>query len=302
VSVGILVLAVVWDLVLGELPERMHPVVWIGRSVRVLERMAPMEGRLRPLVAGVVIALVVPVVFGGASALLMAVAGRCRGIDLAVGGVLLTSTFAIRGLRDAALAVRERLEDGDLSGAQHALRALCSRDPRGLDEHAIVGATVASVAENASDSIVAPLLYYVLLGVPGAVAYRAVNTLDAMIGYHGQYEWLGKPAARLDDLANLAPSRLTAALLLFGGWLAGEDVRKGWFVLRRDRRRTASPNAGVSMAAMAGLLGVVIEKVGHYRLGDGGTRPTCALITRAWRVVAHTAAAAVVLAAWASLR
>ncbi|MDO9280431.1 MAG: cobalamin biosynthesis protein, partial [Pseudomonadota bacterium] len=112
-----------------------------------------------------------------------------------------------------------------------------------------------------------------------------VNTLDAMIGYHGRYEWLGKASARLDDVLNLVPARLTALLLLAGGVLAGADARSGARTMWRDRARTESPNAGWPMATMAGLLGVRLEKPGHYVLG-AGRAPTGADVTASWRIVA----------------
>jgi adenosylcobinamide-phosphate synthase len=145
--------------------------------------------------------------------------------------------------------------------------------------------------------VVAPLLFFACFGVPGALAYRAVNTLDAMIGYHGRYEYLGKASARLDDLLNLVPARLTAALLLVAGALLGHDVRRGWRILRRDGGRTESPNAGRPMAAMAGLLGVRLEKQGHYRLGDPLHAVGARTIAAAWRVTALAMALAFGLAA-----
>jgi adenosylcobinamide-phosphate synthase len=198
---------------------------------------------------------------------------------------LLKSSFAFRGLGRAAFDVRDALTRGDLEAAREALRSLCSRDPSRLDAPLLVAATVESVAENASDSVVAPLFYYALFGVPGAIAYRAVNTLDSMIGYHGRFEYIGKVAARLDDALNYLPARITAGLLLLGGSLARRDPRAGWSVLRRDGRKTESPNAGQPMATMAGLLGVQLEKIGHYRLGDPGEPLVAAQIDRAWRIV-----------------
>jgi adenosylcobinamide-phosphate synthase len=135
----------------------------------------------------------------------------------------------------------------------------------------------------------------VLFGVPGAIFYRAVNTLDAMIGYRGRYEYLGKAAARLDDLLNLVPARLTAAFLLLSGTLAG-TVRNGWRILLRDGANTASPNAGRPMAAMAGLLRVELTKDGHYRLGDAERPITCDTISEAWRLVRLAAGLAIGLA------
>jgi adenosylcobinamide-phosphate synthase len=147
------------------------------------------------------------------------------------------------------------------------VKALVSRDAASLDCALLTSAAVESLAENASDSIVAPLVYYAVGGLPAALAYRAANTLDAMIGYHDEYEHLGKVAARLDDALNLLPARLTSGLLLAAGALAGGDVPTGLAATRRDHARTASPNAGWPMSTMAGLLGTRLEKPGHYLLG-----------------------------------
>jgi adenosylcobinamide-phosphate synthase len=160
----------------------------------------------------------------------------------------------------------------------------------------VAAAAVESLAENLGDSVVAPLCYYAIGGLPGAVAYRAVNTLDSMIGYRGRYEWLGKAGARLDDVLNLLPSRLAVLLIVGAAAVVGEDARGAWRVARRDARLTAGPNAGWPMAAMAGALGVELEKVGHYRLGAGGAAADATAIERADRVIAVAALAAAVLA------
>jgi adenosylcobinamide-phosphate synthase len=204
--------------------------------------------------------------------------------------------FAARALGDAAREVASALSTGKLERARFGLRSLCSRDPSQLSEAQLVGATIESVAENASDSFVAPLFYYVLFGLPGAVVYRAVNTLDAMVGYRGKYEYLGKASARLDDVLNFVPARLTAALLLCAGALQGKDLRRGWLIWRRDAASTASPNAGRPMAAMAGLLGVRLEKAGHYDLGDAREALAQHKITESWAVVRLAFALTAVLA------
>lgn len=134
-----------------------------------------------------------------------------------------------------------------------------------------------------------------MFGLPGAVAYRAINTLDAMIGYRGRYEWLGKAAARLDDALNLLPARLTALLLIVAA-LAGEDQPRALAMARRDARATESPNAGWPMAAMAGALGVELEKAEQYRLGAGGRPADAATIARADRLVTLVTGGATLLA------
>lgn len=137
-----------------------------------------------------------------------------------------------------------------------------------LDQPLLIAATVESVAENSSDGFVAPLLYYLVLGVPGALFYRTVNTCDSMVGYHGEYEYLGKFAARLDDVANFIPARLTGLLIVVAAYVAGKDSRSAWKMMWRDHSKTESPNAGWPMSAAAGALDVQLEKVGHYVLGD----------------------------------
>jgi adenosylcobinamide-phosphate synthase len=122
------------------------------------------------------------------------------------------------------------------------------------------------------------LCYFALFGVPGAVAYRLINTFDSMIGYHGQYEYLGKFAARLDDAANWLVARGAAVLIVAGARLAGLNWRSAWRIMQRHHRRTESPNAGWPMSAMAGALGVSLEKVYHYRLGESRTPVTPATI------------------------
>ena len=291
----VLVGAVAWDRLLGEPPNALHPVVWIGSLQRALEKRAP-RGPLSQLGWGALMALVGPLVFGaGAWALL-------RGLDahvtlrLLVEMWLLKSAFAVRALADAAAAVERALVAGDLVAAREALRSLVSRDTSGLAPPLLAAAAIESVAENASDSIVAPLCAFAVAGVPGALAYRAVNTLDAMIGYRGALEWLGKAAARLDDLANLLPARLTAALITIAAPVGDGTVAGALAAWKRDAGKTESPNAGRPMAAMAGALSVELEKIDHYRLNAGARAPTARDLQRAVAILRVVAALAVALA------
>jgi adenosylcobinamide-phosphate synthase len=281
--------AVALDLAWGEPPNAVHPVAWMGRLASALERVAPRQGRIGQLLFGVLIVVAVAVPSALAAAVAMRAVARWPVVEVVAGALLLKTTFAWSALGRAGRAVGDLVAAGDVSGARSALRSLCSRDPSTLDSSQLLAAAIESIAENASDSFVAPVFYYVLFGVPGAVAYRAVNTLDAMIGYHGRYEYLGKAAARLDDVLNFIPARLTAALLLLAGALARCDSRGGYRILRRDGARTESPNAGRPMAAMAGLLAVCLEKVEHYRLGDPVRPIEPDTLERAWRIIARAA-------------
>lgn len=295
-EIWLLPLAVAWDIVLGEPPARVHPVVWMGDAARALESRAPIAGSRRQLAYGAIVAFVPPLVYATATHVILRRLQRWPALATLVSVPLLKSTFAIRELRRAGAGVRAPLVVGDLAAARAGLCSLVSRDPSALDTTLIAAAATESLAENLSDAIVAPLCYWALFGLPGALAYRAANTLDAMIGYRGRYEWLGKAAARLDDLLNLIPARLTALLLVVAAAINGEDARRALATARRDARLTDSPNAGWPMAAMAGALGVELAKVGQYRLGAGGVSPDATTIARADRLLMTVTAGAIALA------
>jgi adenosylcobinamide-phosphate synthase len=277
--------ALLLDGLLGEYPAPIHPVVWMGKLISLLLRWAPRKEWWRPFVFGSFLAIGLAALSGAAAWGILHLAAQVPGLEIAVGTFLLKASFALRELGAAAERVRAPVEAGDLPRARQALRSLCSREPAQLDEEGLLAATVQSLAENASDSFVAPLFYFLLLGVPGAVAYRAINTLDAMVGYRGPFEALGKASARLDDAANWVPARLTAAVLLLAGWLTGCDATNGWRIFRRDRAKTPSPNGGRPMAMMAGLLDVRLEKKGVYTLGDPNLPLNPMAVRHAWRLV-----------------
>jgi adenosylcobinamide-phosphate synthase len=274
-----LLLAFAWDLI-GELPARWHPVVWYGKLIRCLEQRAPHGRQSQFLYGAAMLAISAPLAWLPAL-LVHQVATQARTTLLRRGkhssgdllyalieGSALKPFFALCMLVEAGRAVRLPLEQNNLPLARQALQSLVSRDRSHLTAELMAAAAIESLAENLNDSVVAPLFYYTLFDLPGAALYRLFNTFDSMVGYHGHYEYLGKAAARLDDLLNLIPSRLTALLIIAGAPLFSGDRRRAWHIWLRDARKTASPNAGHPMAAMAGALGVQLEKVGYYSLGD----------------------------------
>jgi adenosylcobinamide-phosphate synthase len=170
-----------------------------------------------------------------------------------------------------------------------------SRPVGSLGEGAAASAAVESLSENLTDSWVAPLCFYLAGGIPAAWAYRSVNTADAMIGYREEsLERLGAAAARVDDALNLLPARLAALAIIAGAGLTHVSPSRAWRAWRRDAGATESPNAGQTMAAMAGALGVTLEKHGHYRLG-GGAPPDLADIDRAVRIFAAAAGVSLIV-------
>jgi adenosylcobinamide-phosphate synthase len=283
-----LLLAVGLDLALGELPDRWHPVAWIGRLLARAEAAA----RHRSVVDGAVALVAVTTVVGAAAAVVGALVRRAGRAGVLLEAAALKPAFAVRRLAAAAREVGQPLRAGRLDVArEQASRHLVSRATGGLDAGLVASAAVESVAENLTDSVAAPLLAYAVAGLPGAWAYRVINTADAMWGYRdARYEAFGKAAARLDDVANLLPARLAALALGGGAVVAGADAGQALRIAWRDHARTASPNAGWPMAAMAGALGVALVKPGAYRLGDGVLPDGAVAIDRAVRVFAGAAA------------
>ena len=215
-------------------------------------------------------------------------------LGVVIEGIALKSMLSLRGLARAALAVRDDLARADLGGARAAVgRDLVSRPTAGLGPGQVASAAIESVAENLTDAFLAPLLFFVVFGLPGAVFYRVVNTADAMIGYRdGPLLYFGRVAARLDDALNLVPARVAALFIVAAAIVTGDDSRRALRAMKRDHGLTASPNAGWTMSAMAGALTVTLAKPATYTLGAGPV-PTPFDITRAVDLLAVAAALAV---------
>ena len=281
----VLLLALALDLSFGEPPNRWHPVAWIGRIIIVGQAWAPTRGQL-PLISygalllvGGLLLVVLPIIV-----ITLALPGLEWG-GIIIEALLLKLTFSLRGLFSAVNSIQQALIQGNLEMARRLVGwHLVSRPSHDLSTDQVVSATVESLAENLTDSVVAPLFFYLLLGLPGAWAFRVINTADSMLGYRDRgLEYLGKASARLDDLVNWIPARIAALTIVLGAFLAGESGRGAWQIMWRDHKLTASPNAGWTMAAMAGALAVTLEKPGAYRLG-GSALPTVDAIPRAKRV------------------
>lgn len=267
----------------------------MGRALAAGQRRLCRGRPFALLARGAALTLAVAALAGGAGLGLDTLASQLGVAGLLVQAVVLKSTLALRDLAGAATRVATALERGDLAAARAVLsRDLVSRRTEDLAEGEVASAAVESVAENLTDGFVAPLCFFLAFGLPGALVYRAINTADAMLGYReGPLEDFGKVAARLDDLLNLIPARLSAYAIVLAAPFGGGDARRAFTVMNRDHRLTASPNAGWTMAAMAGGLGVMVEKAGGYRLGDGGL-PAARHIRLSVRIVMLASAGALV--------
>lgn len=284
-AIYILIIALVLDLAAGEPPNCVHPVAGMGKVISFLMQGSRRYSERVQFFYGMTVSLVTIAVFGIPVYFLLHYLRDFNTIAyILAAAVIFKTCFALQGLRRSAVKIRNLLVKGNLLEARFQLRSLVGRDTGKLDTSQMVSATVESVAENSCDSFFAPLFYFALFGVTGAVVYRVINTLDSMIGHHGEYEYLGKFAARLDSAVNYIPARITAVLIIAAAWLCRRDAAQAWRIMLRDRRNTESTNAGWTMSAVAGALGVQLEKVGFYKLGDSRNPLVPGLIDTSLRI------------------
>lgn len=239
-----------------------HPVVWIGRLITALETRLnrPNFHERRRLWGGAITLVLCLVICTGLA--LGALAILPRGwIGTILAAVLVWPWVAVRSMYTHVADVARPLEAGNLTGARHAVSMIVGRDPSGLDSPGVARAALESLAENTSDGITAPLFWGALLGLPGIVAYKVINTLDSMIGHRtARYEMFGKAAARLDDLVNLIPARLSGLCFALAGQAPGRALGLMW----RDAGQHRSPNAGWPEAALAGALHIRLSGPRSY--------------------------------------
>jgi adenosylcobinamide-phosphate synthase len=270
---ALLILAFGLDALLGEPRWLPHPVRVIGRIVAKGEHWLRRDpsSPARDFCGGCGITLGVTLsTYCGTTWLLWMLSEISWWLGQTATVVLGSLCLARRSLHEHAQAVLQPLRSGELEQARAMLARMVSRETVDLPETAVIRGTVESVAENSSDGVIAPLLYLALGGVPLALAYKAVNTLDSMLGYRvGRYEYIGKAAARLDDLANFVPARVTALALVAAAWIlrchdTAYDGRNAWRITVRDGYKHASPNAGYPEAAVAGALGIQLGGPSRY--------------------------------------
>ncbi|MFN2555813.1 MAG: cobalamin biosynthesis protein [Nitriliruptorales bacterium] len=294
------------DLLLGD-PARGHPVAGFGRLALAFERLAYRPTRLAGAVyAGVLVSAVTVAV----AAIDRAVAARAP-VRVGFTAVVTWAALGGRSLRREGRAVAALIEAGDLDAARRRLPSLCSRDPGSLDEKGLVRAAIESLAENTSDAIVAPLVWGTLAGPAGTAAHRAANTLDAMVGYRTpRYLRFGTAAARLDDVLNLLPARITSVLAAVLAPAVGGSPARTFATIRRDGGHHPSPNAGRTEAAFAGALEVRLgdDEVSYHGrvlrrppVGDGPP-PSPVDVERAARLSALVGLIAIALTVGACLR
>ena len=296
------------DLIVGDPHGFPHPVVGIGRLISLLERLFR---RLLPKTKGGEIAagtciwvLTVLISAGLPAALLYGAQKLSVWLRLALESVMCWQILATKSLRDESMKVFSALRGGTLDEARQAVSMIVGRDTAQLDEKGVARAAVETVAENTSDGVIAPLLFLALGGAPLGFFYKAVNTMDSMLGYvEMPYKNIGLIPAKLDDVFNFIPARLSAFLMLAAGALLRLDVKNGWRIFRRDRYRHASPNSAQTESVCAGLLGLRLAGDAWYHgvlhrkafIGDAVREIETDDIPRACRLMTVTALLALVL-------
>ena len=296
------------DLLLGDPHSIPHPVVWIGKLITAVEkavrRIFPKTVRGENI-AGGVLWLIVAGISTAVPALLLYAAYRLHpAAGLVLESIMCWQILATKSLRDESMKVYDALKEGVPENYRRAVSMIVGRDTAELDDLAVARAAVETVAENASDGVIAPMLFLALGGAPLGFFYKAANTMDSMLGYvEMPYKNIGLVPAKMDDVLNYIPARLSALLMLAAGALLRLDVKNGWRIWRRDRRNHASPNSAQTESVCAGLLGVRLAGDAYYHgvlhkkpyIGDARREIEYEDIPRAGRLLYATAALSLLL-------
>ena len=275
-SILVVFFALVLDFAVGDPRNKFHPTAWLGSLIAKLtphtknssENLEKLGGVFIILISsGIVVSLII---FLDIGIKLITVNYIYIIISVIVGGVLLKTTIAIKGMEKHALAVVAALEQNNISSARDNLSMIVKRNTKNLDKNHVFSGVLESISENIVDGITGPLFYFALFGLPGAFVYRVINTADSMIGYKTDiFKNVGWFGANCDKILNYIPSRLTGFIMILSAMVLRNNWRKSYEIMIRDGRKTKSPNAGYPMAAIAGALEAKFEKIDHYSLGDG---------------------------------
>lgn len=275
-SILVIGLAILLDFIFGDPKNKYHPTAWIGMFIAKLVPIAKNKNSTMEKVGGIIVVVVT------SSTVVLLLLSFDYGISLitidyvsiiasiVIGGLLVKTTIAIRGMENHAKAVLMSLDSENLEMARTNLSMIVKRNTKNLDKNHIISGVLESISENTVDGITGPLFYYALFGLPGAFVYRIINTADSMIGYKTDiFKNVGWFAASCDTILNYIPSRLTGLTMIISAAILQNNWKESYRVMIRDSKKTESPNAGYPMAALAGALETKFEKINHYKLGDG---------------------------------
>ena len=263
------VAAFLFDALIGDPRSKFHPVVLMGNLISFLEKILrrDADGYIKKICKGGVLVILVLAISYGAGVLILVLANFTKSftVKIFIEAIVLSFMISPRSLAEAGRELYYLLTVGNLAGARYKVGWIVGRDTNYLNEHEIVRATVETVSENTVDGIISPLFYFAVGGLPLAVAYRAVNTMDSMLGYKNEkYLYFGRVAARLDDVANFIPARLTAILFIAAAFMLNLDYKNAFEMMRRDAHKHPSPNGGYAEATVAGALNIQLGGINSY--------------------------------------
>lgn len=280
-SIAIIFFALTIDFTLGDPKNKFHPTAWIGSLIAKITPSLKNSSNTLEKLGGIILIIISSAIVASLIILLDVGINMITTdylsiiISIIVGGILLKTTIAIKGMEKHALAVVNSLENNNIISARNNLSMIVKRNTKDLDKNHVFSGVVESISENTVDGITGPLFYFGLFGLPGAFVYRVINTADSMIGYKTNiFKNIGWFAANCDTILNYIPSRLTGFVMIFSAMILGYDWKRSYKIMIRDGGKTQSPNAGYPMAAIAGALGTRFEKIDHYSVGEGNIELT----------------------------
>ena len=252
-----ILLGFILDTIIGDPYKLPHPIRWIGSFISILEKLCRKIAKSNTMlmILGAILVFIVVFVSGGITLLVLKLASFNKYAYLIVSSVICYYMLAGKSLKTESMKVYKAFENNDTEGARKAVSMIVGRDTQSLTKEGIIKAAVETVAENSSDGVVAPLVYMLIFGPVGGVVYKAVNTMDSMIG---------KFAAKLDDVLNYIPARISGILVIISAFILRYDYKNAFMIFKRDRRKHASPNSAQTESAMAGALGVQLAGDATY--------------------------------------
>ncbi|MCH7560748.1 MAG: cobalamin biosynthesis protein [Nitrosopumilus sp.] len=275
-SIFIISIAIFFDFTFGDPKNKYHPTAWIGGLIAKLTPFAINKNHVIEKLGGIlvvtitlsIVILLLLMLNIGISLISIDIISLI--VSIIIGGLLLKTTIAIRGMEKHAKAVLESLDHDNLDMARTNLSMIVKRNTKNLDKNHVISGVLESISENTVDGITGPLFYFALFGLPGAFLYRVINTADSMIGYKTDiFRNVGWFSATCDTILNYIPSRLTGLVMIISAAILQNNWKESYKIMIRDGKKTESSNAGYPMAALAGALGTKFEKINHYKLGNG---------------------------------
>jgi adenosylcobinamide-phosphate synthase len=259
------------DYLIGEPPNNIHPVVWIGKIIYFFTSQIKKRNKSNEKIFGAFLALFLTAIIGILAYILIIQSLYTLGTIsfILISTFILKSMFSIKSMDIHIKEILKDIEKKDIEKARHDLSKIVSRDTKTLSKENILSACIECIAESFVDGILSPLFYYGILNIPGAIMFRVVNTLDSMIGYKDNYyKDIGWMSAKMDTIMNLIPARISIIFLIPSVLLLNQDWKNAISIYKRDGKKTESLNAGIPMSLIAGALKIQLEKINHYKLGD----------------------------------